>query len=786
MNEKTVKLVIGSLLHDIGKVIYRQGEDRRTHSQSGYEYLKNEVGNIDGEILNCVRYHHASALKNARLQKDDMAYVVYAADNIAAATDRRKVNDDYGFDLKTPLQSVFNILNGNQDSQYYKPGDMDPSMGIPYPGYEKISFDPYFYDKIKRRLTDNLKNITMTAEYVHSLLAVMEANLTYVPSSTAKAERADISLYDHVKMTAAIASCIKEWLEENNIQDWEGYLFRGGRKLYGQSVFLLCTMDLSGIQDFIYTITSKKALRALRARSFYLEIMMEHLIDLLLDRLELSRTNLIYSGGGHCYLLLPNTVYVKDIFETYIREVNQWFMEHFQISLYIAGAYVACSGDQLKNDPEGSYKTLFEELGRRIAKKKSCRYTADDIRWLNKAKLEDYSRECKVCKKVGKTDEDGVCWLCRRLEKFSQYVLYGGFFTVLKGGNENGLPLPGGFELVADDEMTLKYRMENDSQYVRCYGKNVMYTGKHMASRLWVGDYTTGQSFEELADDSEGIQRIGVLRADVDNLGQTLVSGFENDQDGSRYMTLSRMATLSRQLSVFFKFYINLLLKQGVHSLMHVQGIKTRKATIIYSGGDDIFIVGAWNDIIDFSIDLKNAFKRYTQGTLTLSAGIGIYDSGYPICASAEEVGTLESKSKNMPGKRAVTLLEDGSTHLENGERISDGTYTWEELEKRVIGEKLCTLQEFLESTEERGMSFVYRMLELIRGREDRINFARFVYLLARLEPDPESKTKESYNRFSEKMYQWIQSEKDSRELKTAMTIYAYLNRKGRDENANQ
>ena len=34
MQEKQIKLVIGSLLHDIGKVIFRTG-NMKTHSQSG-------------------------------------------------------------------------------------------------------------------------------------------------------------------------------------------------------------------------------------------------------------------------------------------------------------------------------------------------------------------------------------------------------------------------------------------------------------------------------------------------------------------------------------------------------------------------------------------------------------------------------------------------------------------------------------------------------------------------------------------------------------------------------
>ena len=55
ITDDQIKLMIGSLLHDIGKVVYRSG-DGRNHSQSGYEYLKNEAHISDDEILICVRY----------------------------------------------------------------------------------------------------------------------------------------------------------------------------------------------------------------------------------------------------------------------------------------------------------------------------------------------------------------------------------------------------------------------------------------------------------------------------------------------------------------------------------------------------------------------------------------------------------------------------------------------------------------------------------------------------------------------------------------------------------
>ena len=101
-------------------------------------------------------------------------------------------------------------------------------------------------------------------------------------------------------------------------------------------MFLLYSMDISGIQNFIYSIGDKGALKGLRARSFYLEIMMEHIIDELLEKVSLSRTNLIYTGGGHCYMLLPNTSEVLEILESYEKQVNQRLLETFDISLYIA------------------------------------------------------------------------------------------------------------------------------------------------------------------------------------------------------------------------------------------------------------------------------------------------------------------------------------------------------------------------------------------------------------------------------------------------------------------
>ena len=56
MVDEKVRLIMGSLLHDTGKVIYRQGDDRRNHSISGYDYLKEETNCFQETNLNSEFY----------------------------------------------------------------------------------------------------------------------------------------------------------------------------------------------------------------------------------------------------------------------------------------------------------------------------------------------------------------------------------------------------------------------------------------------------------------------------------------------------------------------------------------------------------------------------------------------------------------------------------------------------------------------------------------------------------------------------------------------------------
>lgn len=771
MTDRQLKIIIGGLLHDIGKILYRD-DDGRNHSQSGYDFLKeNDID--DREILEQVRYHHGKYLKSAKVEKSSLAYITYIADNIASGADRReKENATNGFKKDMALESIFNILNNNHEELVYQPQTLDNGGTINFPIEGNMEYNAAFYHEIILHIQDMLKGIKLRDDYINSLLEVLEADLSFVPSSTSKREVADISLYDHLKMTAAIGSCILEYLQENNITDWKEELFDKSQSFYEKEVFLIYSIDISGIQDFIYTITSEKALKSLRSRSFYLEILMEHLVDEILEDIGLSRANLIYTGGGHAYMLLPNTKKVKDKIEAKEKATNLEWIKKYQNALFLAGGYMECSANVLKNEPKGSYREIFRGVSNHISEKKLHRYDAQEIRLLQESGIPSGDRECRICHRTDELTEEGKCKFCTQVENMSNAIFRGEFFTVVEGEpKENHIALTNHRYLIADSKERLKNRMQYDNFYIRTYGKNKMHTGFHVATKLWVGEYHTEETLEELAKKSLGIERIAVLRADVDNLGQAFVRGFESEEMGDHYVTISRTATFSRKLSMFFKYHINGILENGEYFLEDRKE-KKRNIAIVYSGGDDVFFMGSWDDVLGAAIDLNHNLEKYTQNTLHISAGYGVYPSKYPVSNMAEETGKLEELSKECQEKNSITLFEEGNT------------YHWNVLEEKVLGEKFQLIKKFFNSREDKGKSTLYHMLELIRNQEEKINLARYAYFLVRLQPSEKADTavKELYTEFSKKMYQWIRDEEDRRQLLTAIYIYAYTIREKEEE----
>lgn len=771
MNEQTLRATFGGLLHDVGKLVFRAGEDGRDHSASGYALLS---GLLPGQpwkgVLDCVRYHHAKALRQARVEPQSLAYIACIADNVAAAADRREIEGGEGarFNRAQPLLSVFTHLNGEHAGLALEPSAHDGRLRLPG---RTGPASAGAYAALLRVLRQGLGDAALSADWVDSLLCLLESCTANVPSSTFTGESPDISLYDHLKITAAVSACISEYLLEQGETDYRTRLLQHEADFRREPAFLMVTADLSGIQKFIYTVATSGAQRSLRSRSFFLEVLMEHYVDELLDACGLSRANLIYSGGGHCYLLLPNTKAARDGAQAAHDRMNDWLIDQFGVRLYLAQGMTACSADELTNTPaeQAPYKAIFGRLSSEVSQSKLRRYRAEQLRRLNSGAAGPDGRECTVC---GSTDvlREGRCRWCARFEDLSvriQDESRVAYYVTADTSGHGDLPLPameGEVFLSLLDERTARQRLKTDAAVRRVYSKNHAFTGMRYSTRLDVCDYFASNQNEELARASSGISRLAVCRMDVDNLGHAFVAGFERTEQAApqeryRFVTLSRTAALSRQLSLFFKRYMREILTDG----------ESLQVSVVYSGGDDVFLLGAWNHVIEAALRIRQRFADFTGHALTLSAGIALFDPRYPIRLAAEETAVLEHRAKSEPGKNAVALFDARQRH----------TYPWKVFAAQVMEEKLNALTAFFSGQDDRGMAFLYQMTHLLRQAEaDKLNLARYAYLLARLQPSRKSPSFALYDRFARQMYGWACSAEDRGQLITAIYLYVYMNRK--------
>jgi CRISPR-associated protein Csm1 len=777
-------VTFGCLLHEIGTLCEAAGI-------TGVEWLKKYTDDTD--ILDCIRYD-----KTPDAAADSAAHIVRMANRIAGGADGQVKHK--GSPL---LGSIFNRLNGHTNEKYLLPKPLDKQPPVYVADHGDDASVKALYSDALDKLARGLGTIKFEEGYINPLISLLEDLLSFFPSGISDEPAADVSLYDHIKMTAAVGASIIEYLRERGIFDYKSC----DSPFMDEPAFLMVSCDFSGIQSFLYNIVSDRALKSLRSRSFTLQLLMEYTVDEILTGCELSRANLIYSGGGHCYLLLPNTEKVIECVKSYAAAMRKWLINQFGSALYMAVAWRPCSANDLLNQPSENapYQAIFRDLTDRLSARKLCRYTPDEMRVLNSAKHRDDARECNICGMTGSLNPENYCEWCENFIDISPRLLKDDLYIAVSTDRIFRQPhisfptLTGEAYLYFIDKSSFN-ALSGSYSIRRVYLKNTVSPGIRNSIRIFIGDYCYAPLLEELTKDEAGINRIGVLRADVDNLGYAFTRGFEradDEPDGKfKYVNLVRSASFSRHMSLFYQYYINTVLAKADKDTEDGWQV-----VLVYSGGDDLFLIGYWRDVIGAAIDIVAAFNEYAAGTLTLSGGIGIFPVKYPVLKEAEETKALEDASKLNPDKNAVTLFSPEAGN----------TYRWDVFTDKVIGQKLAALTNFFEAgtaskdrnpEQERGNAFLYRLLTLLRESRDepvnsqeqsedvkaekqrgkqqrKINIARYAYLLARMEP-PKSQpaVRQAYLKFSRDMYRWITKPTDRDELITAIQIYIYKTRK--------
>lgn len=877
MDEKLINLQIGALLHDIGKIVRRAGKGgKNRHSKAGSDYLENrELLDKEKyrEVYDMIKYHHNEEIneklkQNDKLDDSSLAYLVYEADNIASGVDRVKYDGDEGDKKQVkkneglPLNSIFNKLNvqKNNIEKNFKSLKYDRlSFNIPKKKIDekKIEKEEYL-DNVLNQLKEDLeemkqKNI-LTPEKLNS---VLEESCIYFPSSS-YVDYPDVPYYDHVKLTAAVAVCMYIYdMEKENNRDYKNKYFKKSQKKEREKTkFLFVSGEFTGIQNFIYTITSKMAMKSLRGRSFYLELFIEHIIDEILEALNLSRVNLIYSAGSQFYMLLPNVPKTIEILENYKKIVNDFLLKELGTSVYYEISHTETSAEELGNKlsenikKENQIKEIFKRNSIETSRKKLNRYSEkqleeifDEDSYLNK--IYNDTKECVICKKSEKeeiliknfqNESNGnieICDSCKNYIKLGRDISKSfhqkrTFFTE-KNCEENSSKLKfpkypkGSVEIVFKNFETVEEVEKESDKFYRFYSINDDYFGKGNSRNIKIGNYNIKSTneekenslveFTELVKKSKGIERLAVLRADIDNLGTLFQTGFEDrgfvnidgEKEPYKFVRFSKTVVLSRYLSDFFKRVINLILerknltdeknelfKEYCNIITERTKEKTegRNIVLVYSGGDDVFAIGTWNDIIEFSVDLRTAFKEFSSDRVTLSAGIGFFDENYPIFQMAQKTGELEKLAKSYNENEIGKTAKDAIAlfGVEKNDKLNH-VYKWDDFIGKVLNEKYKYLKSriSLKENEETEKVFVgkskwYSLMNLIRSqfeeKEDekhRIDIARFAYIITRIKYDKQNEKQEkNYLDLKKQLFEWIKNEEDAKQLLTAINILIY------------
>jgi len=566
------------------------------------------------------------------------------------------------------------------------------------------------YDRLWRGLLDAARSVRPGD--IGGLLAVLKSFTWAAPSNAGAEDFSDVSLYEHLKSSAAIAACLSRALrDQEQIVELDaaltrlrlGELTEADEKALAQPLCALIKGDISGTQDFLYLLTSDGAARGLRGRSFYLQLLTETVARWMLGQCGLEATNLLYAGGGHFYLLAPLAEVERNWADWQAKIARRMWRAHHG-DLGLALGYVKVSARDFVASGNGSegFAAKWAEVSQRTNESKQRKwmeldgaemfnaiFTARQMgtvetemcqvchgEWIPKPEfVAGETRKCGRCESfenLGRQLRDaqrlvtftvpefdapgiwdweatlrsfGVAAHLMRSEPELPFTPPGATAvnvdllndTNLPGetGDWGGLPVSFGFRLLAD-ATPIKPGRDGDAEIAE---------------------------FSDLAEASEGVKWLGVLRMDVDDLGEVFRTKL------GAQASIARVSTLSESLRLFFEGHAprlcqrhNQLSRERKERPDKVESSRKRdKVCLIYAGGDDLFVVGAWSVLPMLAKEIRDDFRRFVGGDhLTLSGGVAIEHQKYPLYQLADDARrALDDQAKAFrPQKDAICFLQ--------------------------------------------------------------------------------------------------------------------------------
>lgn len=777
-------VVLAALLHDIGKFLNRLKESRKKHPLESVRFIeellvkiiaKKEEISINLNLLKTlVQCHHESDRyfpKDQLVQeiKDEhqkaLAYMVSRADNFSSS-ERDDRDDERGdWYKKARLYSLFSLIDVKDveeralKDRYYQLQEFSSENIFPI-DKEYVDINEYHYNRLYDEFAHELETFSPVNfnELFNGLWSIFKKILWSVPSDTWK-KKADITLFDHLSTTSAIAASLylfhRDDINKDEIVKDE------------EEKFILVGGDLSGIQEFLFEINQRnprKLSKTLRGRSFMLSLLVEIAALKILKTLNLPHSAKLMSSGGRFIILAPNREDVKEQLEKLAVEIEEAFFEKFlgKLTLNINFSTALSGKDfklgEVKNKiNEANYGLIEQKVRKNHAVLRQGKYQAIVDRTYDEFIKND--GECDFCGVYPKAvrKEQANCTICNDAERLGKDIItrkfiifserpeaynFLGIGVVLadkyqenilaysieveddKKGNE-GEDKKGDEKEVKKPEESSKepyrgtipyfianYLPDNRSKLIRedneeeeslCYfcKRNDLFDEEQCPKenrKIFKETHLSFQciaSYTPLKNNGKGVDKLAVFKADIDNLGYIIQHGFKKIKAGDDYSiySVSRFTFLSRMIDAFFQSWLRHTIKE-----------KYPMIYTVYSGGDDLFLIGPWYNIIEFALYFRQEFSRFFADNpdITLSAGISLFSPHSPVTLAVERSEENLEKSKNVEGKDAINFF--------------DTTVKWHQLEELIEFADFLDERVNLDSMESKiNVSFIYRLFKYRR-----------------------------------------------------------------------
>jgi CRISPR-associated protein Csm1 len=370
--------------------------------------------------------------------------------------------------------------------------------------------------------------------------------------------------------------------------------------------------DLSGIQAYVLNVSTAGGgqARRLRARSFFVQVVEELAARAVLEAFRADwEEACIFHGGGQFLLRLPEAERADERLSRLCTDLESGLRSETQGQLGLTLAWGVSVEEALRRKEWAKRRpwasTLTREGSWQVAS-----FRLDPL----------IPHPCEICGLQAATrrrrDGGEEISICRRCYD----------------DGEIGKRLPAASRLELDEGGEFEFL----GRRVRL---NVSPSAGHgdslRVAKLHVPD---GMTFEEIAGQATGDDLLAVLKADVDAMGAKLAEVRGN---------LEALKQFSRALDGFFSRQVqDLLTRQPWHIIY-----------TIYSGGDDLLLVGPWNLILDFVGEVHRKFAEGPgrQYGLTFSAGVALTNYRIPIRHAVEQTEALLgwAKGRSNPAGQA-------------------------------------------------------------------------------------------------------------------------------------